>query len=74
MGVAQRLVGTMNLKMTCIGQQTIDGKRQRLYKMIDLNPDDRQAIFTRWKERDLLAHSPNLHTPPINTKHMGDVA
>jgi hypothetical protein len=64
----------MNLKMTCIGQQTIDGKRQRLYKMIDLNPDDRQAIFTRWKERDLSLHTPNLHTPPIDINYMGDVA
>ena len=71
-GFAQRLLGTMGLKLTCIGQKTIDGERQRVYQMIDLNPDDRDAIFARWYERDSLEFQTNdLHTPLISNSEYG---
>lgn len=62
-GVAQRLLGTMGLKLTCIGQRTINGKRQRVYQMIDLYPNDRAAIFERWFDRDAISYP---HTPSIS--------
>lgn len=65
--VAQRLLRTIGLKLTCIGQRTIDGKRQRVYKMMNLNLDDRNAIFDRWLERDQQA---SLHTPSINSNYI----
>jgi hypothetical protein len=71
-GFAQRLLGTMGLKLTCIGQKTIEGERQRVYQMIDLNPDDRDAIFARWYERDSLEFQMNdLHTPLISNSEYG---
>lgn len=69
-GVAQRLLGLMGLKMTCLGQKRDDqGNRVRYYQMIDLNPDDRNAIFDRWFKRD----SALCHTPPIDINYRGDV-
>jgi hypothetical protein len=61
-GFAQRFLGNMNLKLTCIGQRRENGRRIREYQMIDLNPDDRAAIFARWYERD----SMKCHTPLIS--------
>jgi hypothetical protein len=52
MGVAQRLLGLLDLKLTCIGQRRVNGKRVREYKMMSLNPDERMSIFARWFERD----------------------
>jgi hypothetical protein len=66
-GFAQRLLGTIGLKLTCIGQRRENGKRIREYQMIDLNPDDRAAIFARWHERD----SRKCHTPSISISEQG---
>jgi hypothetical protein len=51
--VAQRLLGLLGLKMECIGQRGgRSEKRPRVYRGCNINPDDRQAIFERWLERD----------------------
>jgi hypothetical protein len=53
-GVAQRLLGLLGLRLTCIGNfRTGEGQRERRYQMQDLDPDGRQAIFSRWYQRDL---------------------
>lgn len=77
-GVAQRLLGTMGLKLTCIGQRTIDGKRQRVYQMTDLYPNDRAAIFARWFDRDAIAypHTPSIkdsEIPPVSVMHHSEI-
>lgn len=73
--VAQRLLSTMGLKLTCIGQRTINGKRQRVYVMADLYPDGRNEIFARWFERDSqLDHTPDLHTPSISINELKECA
>jgi hypothetical protein len=60
-GFAQRLLGLLGLKMDCTGQRTLEsGKRQRVYQLINTNPDNRNDIFERWLDRD------SLHTPLIN--------
>jgi hypothetical protein len=51
-GVAQRLLGTMGLKLTCVERRRVQGKITRFYQMTDLNPNDRANIFARWLERD----------------------
>ena len=62
-GIAQRLLKLLNLKLTCIGQRRENGKRIREYRMMDLNPDDRANIFARWGERDRA----ECHTLSINS-------
>ncbi len=69
-GVGQRLLGLLDLKLTCIGQRRVNGKRIREYKMMSLNPDDRMSIFARWFERD----SAGCHTPSIYTIEQGACA
>ncbi|MGB5710468.1 MAG: plasmid replication protein, CyRepA1 family, partial [Waterburya sp.] len=52
-GFIQRLLKYMfGIKLTCIGQRRVNGKRIREYQMTNLNPDDRMSIFARWFERD----------------------
>lgn len=67
-GAAQRLLRTMGLQLDCIGKRTINGKRQRVYVMANLNPDSREAVFARWLERDT---SEQVSTPPINSNYLG---
>jgi hypothetical protein len=50
--VAQRLLKKLGLKLTNLGRPGSRGDRQRVYKMTNLDPDDRQAIFERWFARD----------------------
>jgi Domain of unknown function (DUF3854) len=50
--VAQRLLKKLGLKLTNLGRFGSRGDRQRTYKMINLDPDGRQAIFERWLARD----------------------
>jgi hypothetical protein len=50
--VAQRLLKKLGLKLTNLGRPGSRGDRQRVYKMINLDPDGRQAIFERWFARD----------------------
>ena len=53
-----------------MGQHRENGERQRVYQMIDLNPDDRGSIFARWYERDSLDFQQNdLHTPLISSNN-----
>ena len=66
-GFAQRLLGTIGLKLSCIAQRRENGKRIREYQMIDLNPDGRDDIFSRWHERD----SRKCHTPSISISEQG---
>jgi hypothetical protein len=62
----------MGLKLSYMGQHRENGERQRVYQMIDLNPDDRDAIFARWYERDSLEFQTNdLHTPLISNSEYG---
>ena len=51
-GVAQLLLVTMGLKLTCVERRRVEGKITRFYQMTDLNPNDRANIFVRWLERD----------------------
>jgi hypothetical protein len=53
-GVAQRLLGTIGLKLTCVERRRVKGKITRFYQMTDLNPNDRANIFARWLERDMV--------------------
>ncbi len=62
-GVAQRILKTMNLQMTCVERRRVNGKITRFYALTNLNPDDRNAIFDRWLERDSQA---DCDTPSIN--------
>lgn len=55
--VAQRLLGLMGLKLTCIGRLGCRGNRKRVYQLLDPNLDGRNEIFSRWSERDSLGVS-----------------
>jgi Domain of unknown function (DUF3854) len=50
--VAQRLLGRLGLKLTCIGRLGSRGNRKRVYQLLDPNLDGRNEIFSRWSERD----------------------
>jgi hypothetical protein len=50
--VAQRLLKKLGLKLTNLGRPGSRGDRQRVYKMINLDPDGRLAVFERWLVRD----------------------
>lgn len=50
--VAQRLLKKLGLKLTNIGRLGSRDERQRVYKMINPDPDGRGAIFARWLARD----------------------
>lgn len=50
--VAQRILNKLGLKLELIHQIRIDGKPTRVYKGCDLNPDEREAVFDTWLERD----------------------
>jgi hypothetical protein len=50
--VAQRLLKKLGLRLTYLGRPGSREERQRVYKMVSLNPDGRQAIFERWLARD----------------------
>lgn len=70
-GVAQRLLGLMGLKLTC-DRRRVNGHVTRLYTMTDLNPDDRTAIFDRWLERDR-QNAQKCDTHPIDLNYIGGV-
>ena len=58
-GFLQRtLLSVFGLKLMCLGQRTIDGKRVRCYQMKNLDPDNRTKIFERWLKRDQTTHLP----------------
>ena len=58
-GFLQRtLLSVFGLKLMCLGQRTIDGKRVRCYQMKNLDPDNRTKIFERWMKRDQTTHLP----------------
>ncbi|NJO93463.1 MAG: hypothetical protein HC820_02200 [Hydrococcus sp. RM1_1_31] len=42
----------MGLRLTYFGRLGSREERQRVYKMVSLDPDGRQAIFERWLARD----------------------
>ncbi|WP_307730479.1 hypothetical protein, partial [Chroococcus sp. FPU101] len=50
--VAQRILGMLGLKLTCIGRKGSRGNRKRVYQLLDPNLDGRNEIFSRWSERD----------------------
>ncbi|WP_307730475.1 hypothetical protein, partial [Chroococcus sp. FPU101] len=55
--VAQRLLGRLGLKLTCIGRKGSRGNRKRVYQLLDPNLDGRNEILSRWHERDSLSVS-----------------
>jgi hypothetical protein len=67
---AQRLLGTMGLKMICIGQKRIDGKPTRIYAAANPNPDGREEFFLRWLDKDSIkfSESDSTVTPPTINK------
>jgi hypothetical protein len=70
-GVAQRLLGLLDLKMTLVERRREGGKITRFYRMETPDPDGRQAIFERWRERDRAACC--CDTPSININDLGGV-
>lgn len=62
-GVAQRLLGLMGFKMTCIERRRVNGKITRFYAMTDFDAQRRNAIFERWFDRD---SQTSCDTPSIN--------
>jgi hypothetical protein len=65
-GVAQRLLGLMGLKMTCLGRfnekkDSQTQNRQRVYRLLTSEPDGRNAIFERWLDKA-------MSTPSINNE------
>jgi len=53
MGVAQRLLGLLGLKMECTERKRVNGKIVRFYALTNPNPDGREDIFARWFNRDM---------------------
>lgn len=51
-GVAQRLLELLGLKMECIGRLGSRGARARVYRGCNVDPDGREAIFSRWLVKD----------------------
>ncbi len=50
--VAQRFLEKLGLKMPFDRQETVNGKRVRVYRGCDVDSDSRSEIFKRWLERD----------------------
>jgi hypothetical protein len=52
-GAAKRLLDDLlGLKLDLIGKRGGRGQQKRVYRGCQIDPDDRQAIFERWRERD----------------------
>jgi hypothetical protein len=56
-GSAVKLLGSflerLGLKLECVGRLGSRSDRQRYYRLTSLDPDGREDIFERWRERDL---------------------
>ncbi|MEL6499862.1 MAG: plasmid replication protein, CyRepA1 family [Cyanobacteria bacterium J06623_1] len=51
--VAQRILKKMGLSLEFQHQIRIDGKRVRVYRGCNLDPDQRSAVFDNWLKRDM---------------------
>ncbi|CCI27815.1 plasmid replication protein, CyRepA1 family [Microcystis aeruginosa] len=49
----QRVLGKLGLKLSCCGRLGSRGDRRRFYQLAGLNLDGREAIFSRWLDRDI---------------------
>lgn len=70
--VAQRLLGLLGLKMTCLGQRkNASGQRVRVYQGCCTAPDNREEVFQRWFRRDAEIYGQRQHTPFNNSYPQG---
>ena len=49
----QRVLRKLGLKLSCCGRLGSRGDRRRVYRLAGLNLDGREAIFSRWLDRDI---------------------
>lgn len=57
--VVNRILAKFGLSLEFLGRFGPRGDRERYYAGANPNPDDRQAIFARWYERDTILYHPD---------------
>lgn len=61
----QRVLGKLGLKLSCCGRLGSRGDRRRVYRLAGLNLDGREAIFSRWLDRDIESVSIDSISNPL---------